>query len=220
MCGSFLTKSGSHSNDRCVNCNQSSVTSSVLGQSIHPLKMVLVEMFMKKALFIACIANIHTNHLEEAIEVMQQSAHCWCCVTTLVLWSTMGSQPAAQAGSTLCWSDQGTSASWQWAHNRLFHGMMCHLCSGKKFNTYSVWNMQWIYHLLHHIGTYEMLLWRSNITFRHQQPDLVYFGGFRPRTPLWQGQYSDVPCHRACKSFNVDLALNPQKHPISCCQVN
>ena len=132
---------------------RSSMTSSVWVQSIHHLKMALVEMFvkkhcllltlqlirpvfwkkplkwynglcivscyvttlvsfMKKALFIAYIATIETNILEEAIEVIQQSVHFQFCMTTLVLWSTTGCQPAAKAGSTVWLIRHSWEPSW------------------------------------------------------------------------------------------------------------
>ena len=86
----------------CSGAFRSIMTSSLWVQSSHGLKMAFVEMFMKKASFIAYMATFQTSILEGAIEVIQQSVHCQCCVTTLVLWSTTVSQPAAKAAS-LVW---------------------------------------------------------------------------------------------------------------------
>ena len=69
-------------------------------------------MFMKKALFIAYIATIQTNILEEAIEVIHQSVHWQCCVTALVSWSTTCSQLAAKACSPVELIRQSWQPSW------------------------------------------------------------------------------------------------------------
>ena len=119
-------KSQSYSIGRWGNYNQSKMTLSVWRQSSKPLKMALVEMFTKGVLFISYIAIIPNiqkfNTLEEAIEVMQHSTHS--CVTTFVQWST--TRRPVLAGSP---ADK-------WTHNRLFHGTMGCLCSGKMHCSY------------------------------------------------------------------------------------
>ena len=49
------------------------------------------------------------------------------------------------------------------------------------FSATIIRNRRWIYHLHHHVRTFESSLRKFDITFRHTLRDLIYFAGFRPK---------------------------------------
>ena len=160
---------------------RSSVTSSVWMQSIH-LETALMEMFMKEALFIAYIANIQTNILEEAIEVIQQSVRAFSVLCDHPCFVEHNWQPAGSQGWFPCiFVQKKLTAQLASGHSTDCFMAQWAACVQEKFNAYSVWNMQWIYDLHHHMGTCEILLRKSNITFRHQQTDLIFWGDSHPK---------------------------------------
>ena len=96
------------------------VTSSSCCMTQLPESIHTVDTLMKNACFVSFVATIQTNiwkfySQKEAIIVIWQSKHC-CCVT-LAAWQRACSQQL--------------SLLHRCVYNRLFHGTMGCLCSGK-----------------------------------------------------------------------------------------